>query len=58
MPEFGRIDADTVGMLSTACRKDDMQAASENIKKQPPAPPIHPPSRLEPSGLTNYLSSP
>ena len=34
MPEFGRIDADTVGMLSTACRKDDMQAASENIKTQ------------------------
>ena len=34
MPEFGRIDADTVGMLSTACRKDDMQAASDSIKKQ------------------------
>ena len=34
MPEFGRIDADTVGMLSTACRNDDMQAASENIKTQ------------------------
>ena len=43
MPEFGRIDVDTVGMLSTACRNDDMQAASENIKKQPPPPPIRPP---------------
>ena len=35
MPEFGRIvDADSVGMLSTGCRKDEMQAASDNIKKQ------------------------
>ena len=34
MPEFGRIDVDTVRMLSTACRENDMQAANENIKKQ------------------------
>ena len=34
MFSFARIDADTVELLSTACRKDDMQAASENIKTQ------------------------
>ena len=38
------------------CCKDDMQTASAKTKTSPPLP-LSPPSRLEPTGLTNHFSS-